>query len=184
MYPGVTTPNHERQDMSTSMDRVRELAKEGVALYVRNNTRSTVTINDESGRMEVGHKGSSTSVLPLPPTKLNLPGLQRMIRKGLLDVGPFDEFRETWESTDPDSEVAPDLSDFQVTVEADKSKKDLIEKECLVTGKKVFQTLEEVKSDKPPLHESVAHLEREFVVRHVEKPEGGHEVTWDRVTIG
>ena len=170
--------------MSKSMDQIRSLVKEGTSLFIRNNTKATVTINDDNGRMEVGHKGSSSSVMPLPAAKLNLPGLQRMIRKGLVDVGPFEDFQDSWEESEQVAEEATDISDFQVTVESDISKKDLVEKECLITGKKVFQTQEEVKNDKPPLHESVSHLEREFVVRHVENPDSGHTVTWDRVTIG
>lgn len=170
--------------MTSTMEKLQELRTSGVQIFIKNNTKSIVTANDDSGRLELGPVGSSTGILPLPESKLALPGLQRMISKGVVSVGKFEDFREDWNDAESKDRDSSPLDEFQVTVEADKGKKDLVEKECLVTGKTVFQTLEEVKNDKPPLHESVAHMEREFVVRHVEKPEGGHEVTWDRVTIG
>lgn len=166
-----------------SMDRIRELQKDGTPLYIKNNSRSTVTANDDSGRLEIGPKGSETSIRSLPANKVEMPGLQKMIRKGIVEVGSSEDFRDDWEESEKASDKSSGLEEFQVTVEADKGKKDLIEKTCIVTGKTVFQSLEEVKNDKPPLHDSVEHLEREFVVRHIEKEEGGHEVTWDRVTV-
>lgn len=169
--------------MTSTMEKLQELRTSGVQIFIKNNTKTIVTINDDSGRLELGPVGSVDGILSLPDSKLSLPGLQRMISKGTVSVGKFDDFRDDWNDAEGKDRAASPLDEFQVTVEADKGKKDLVEKECIVTGKPVFQSLEEVKSDKPPLHESVAHLEKEFVVRHVEKPEGGHEVTWDRVVV-
>ena len=185
MYPRFHQPPTERH-VHMSMDRVRQLAQEGTALYIKNNTRSIVTINDDTSRMELGPKGSENSVLPLPNSKLNLSGLQRMIRKGSVEVGPFEDFEDDWNKSEEVADQPANLTDFQVTVEADKAGKDLVEKTCLITGKSVFQTMEDVKNERPPLHESVAELENQFVVRHVQNPEaeGGYDVTWDRVQIG
>lgn len=167
-----------------SFERIKQLRTEGEPLYIKNNTKSIVTANDKDGRLELGPMGSDTSILPLPEEKLGLPGLQRMITKGLVEVGSFEDFQEAWDDTSSSDNTQTPLQDFQVTVESDRGRKDLVEKECLVTGKTVFQTMEEVKNDKPPLHESVAHLESQFVVQHTPKPDGGYDVTWARVTVG
>ena len=170
--------------MPSIMEKLQKLRNSGESIYAKNNTRSIVTINDDHGRLELGPSGSPDSIQSLPEGKLGLPGLQRMISKGSVEVGHFDDFKEAWRESEEATDTPAPLDDFQVTVEADKSKKDLTEKECLITGKTVFQTMEEVRSEVPPLHESVKDKASEFVVRHVEKPEGGYEVTWDRVTIG
>lgn len=167
-----------------SLENARELRKQGATLYVKNNTRALVTVNDDQSRLEVGPEGSPNSVVPLPAEKLDAPGLQKLVRTGKLEVGEFEKFQETWNDTQKGETESTPLSDFQVEVEEDASKKQLVEKKCLVTGEKVFQTQEEVRNDKPPLHDSVKHLEGEFVVRHVQQPDGGYETTWDRVKIG
>lgn len=170
--------------MST-LEEIRDLRKSETSLYVKNNTRSIVSIEDEGGRVELGPQGSDSSIHPITYSKLDLPGVQKMITRKQIEVGPYEAFKKEWEESEESEDQTPaHLTDFQVTVEADRGKKDLAERKCLVTGKPVFQTLEEVQNDKPPLHESVAELEREFVVRHVPKAEGGYEVVWDRVKIG
>lgn len=170
----------------SSLEEIRALRREGEALYAKNNRRATVAIEDSEGRLELGPKGSDNYILPISSSKLDLAGVQKMITKGVINVGPFSEFQKEWDegSEKSSDETKVPLADFQVTVEADKGRKDLIEKECLVTGKKVFQSLEDVNNDKPPLHESVADMEREFVVQHIPKADGGHETTWTRVKIG
>lgn len=162
---------------------LHELRKSGEPIYAKNKTRTTITANDDRGRFELGPAGSEDSVKQIPNEKLGLSGLQALIRKGDVEVGREEIFVESLRSSD-DIEKNTSHTGLDVVVEEDKSSKDLVEKTCLITGKKVFQTVEEVRSEVPPLHPTVADRAGEFVVSHKQREDGGFDVTWNRVQIG
>lgn len=165
---------------------IRKLKDTEQSLYAKNTTKTVITANDHTGRYELAPAGTEGSIQPLPKTKLDLSGVQNMIRKGLLVVGTAEEMEGSFQEVENKSEekTNTDHLDLDVVVEEDKSKKDLVAKECLITGEKVFQTMEEVRNDVPPLHESVKDKAHEFVVQHTPTENGEYETTWSRVQIG
>lgn len=168
------------------LKKLNQLRKKGQPLYARNLTKTIITANDGESRFELGPVGSDSCVRQIPDSKLDMPGVQSLIRNGHLEIGGPELFDVLDIETDTRgvSEKNIEGTGLNVVVEEDKAKKDLVEKKCLLTGKTVFQTVEQVKNGVPPLHESVADRAKEFVLRYTQNEDGTQEPTWDHVKIG
>lgn len=161
------------------MRTIRELRESKEPIYAKNKTRSIITANDSTSRFEL----LPDSVQSLPKEKLNLPGILNLIRQGSLEVGLEEDFEEELQmgiQTYQEAKKAQEEElDSQIT--ENRSSKDLIERTCLITNKKVFQSMEDIKKGVPPLDESVQHRSGEFVATQTENEEEPYVFT--RVAI-
>lgn len=148
-------------------------------LYVRNNTEFTVTLNTKEELFVLGAKGTSEECKIIPKASLMLSGFHRMLMRGELSVSPDYEDLATEAALRADSETDRYRAQVDDALEAPSTDVDMVEKKCLISGERVFQTRRDIKNLVPPLADAYKGREHEFVA--VEKPDGS--VDFRRVTV-
>jgi len=158
---------------------------EGV-LYVENLSMHHVTCNDlvTKRAFALGPKGSDNSIRTLPKEVAAQPGFQRLWMKGdvVISTDPSMQERIALAAQEQTLRQQARLDDLQAVVEAPSATRSLVERKCLISGERVFQTEQEVKDMVPPLAERYKDRASEFVATEVLK-DGQPTLVWNTVTV-
>lgn len=155
-------------------------------LYVENLTMNQVTCNDLATKrtFALGPRGSSSAVRTLPKDVAAEPGFQRLWLKGgvAISTDPNMQERIALAAVAQDERREQYLNEIQAVVEAPSATRNLVERRCLISGERVFQTEQEVKDMVPPLAERFQDRAHEFVATEVMK-DGQSALVWNTVTV-
>lgn len=150
---------------------IAEMKKTDGTIFIKNNTKTTVTCNTDELSIEMGPDGSNTCIQPVDSKVLDVPGIQRMLLSGKLivtdDPDYFDKFLSNTHRTQEARDV--ELSKFRDQMEAPPADNDIVVKNCLVSGKPVTQSAKQVREMIPPLAPEFKHLAAEYVPTEVSK---------------
>jgi hypothetical protein len=188
-------------DTSTQEMTLPELRRFEGQLFIQNNTPNKITFHERMGDkyvdFELDPAGEEDSIAFMPKLALDMRGLQKLWMRGSVTI-----------STDPEMEDRIMLMNAQAVGASDKrmqemlgiqtpnnNHKDLIEKACLVCGRKnpmsgviengrVLQSRRQEKDGAPPLCSSHADQERNFVPRMVSDSKGETSWEFDQIQLG
>lgn len=177
----VTTTSRSRSEI------IRDIRTSDKTYFVRNLTNERISSSLSEPPLSLGPKGMGEDVAILPKAVLDEPGFQRMWSAGKLhitdDPSVEGEMIEAAEATRIRQEAEMEKLAGGAQVEEPYSNKELVEKECLVSGERVYQSQADVKNMVPPLAPMYKDRAHEFV-SHVSQDEKGNEVvTFSRVTV-
>ena len=156
-------------------------------LYVINNSPDIVTCHEGKVSFQLGPKGSEDSVQVLPEGALNILGFQRLMMKSKITISDNSDALDmiTENLIAGDNQREEDQSKIYALVEENSSSKQLVEATCLVSGQRIFQTMQQVKDRVPPLAPEHEDKSSEFVFSEGAPNESGEsQVSWTRVKIG
>lgn len=171
----------------TRSEMVREIRNSDKTYFVRNNTNGRISSSITEPPLSLGPSGMGEDVAILPKAILDEPGFQRMWSSGMVTVSDDPAIEEEMINSAATTQARQDEEYRRLTgeveIEEPSSNRELIEKKCLISGERVYQSQAEVKNMVPPLspiHKDRAH---EFIP-HVSSDDQGNEVvTFSRVTI-
>ena len=164
-----------------------EAKKTEDTLYVVNNSPNIVTCYEGKVAFQLGPKGTEDSVQVLPKDALNVLGFQRLMMKEMITVSTDDQVLDmiTENLRAQEDQKIDDQNKISALVEENSSSKQLVEATCLITGQRVFQTVQQVKDRVPPLAPEHEDKASEFVFSEGAPDENGEpQVKWSRVKIG
>ena len=169
----------------TRSEMIREIRTSEATYFFRNNTNNRLSCSTEKQYLSLGPAGRGEDVAILPKELLDQPGFQRLWAAGKVTISDDPAMEEEMIQASARNDELRDQAqrDLQNIIEEPSSNRDLLERECLISGERVYQTYSDIKNMVPPLapeHKSRAH---EFTP-HVSQDEKGNEVvTFSRVTI-
>lgn len=131
---------------------VEDLKRFEGTLYVRNNSLNAVTCNvDGQPRFLLEPHGLPGDCKVMPRHALDQAGFHKMIRKGHLTVSPdFAAHALEGDRREIEAEERRD-AELAAMTEENSSRKDLIQKSCLVCQEPLFQTGADIAALNPPL---------------------------------
>lgn len=160
-------------------------------LFIRNNTRATLTFNEEKRSLVLHPR----EIQVLPDYAVSLPGFAPMLSSGKITVSPDLEDEAAAVSDRYEAQRQSELEKLHAALEEPAQNRDMVvsldnkgeapkSDKCLMKdGANVFRTAAEIKEHVPPLCPQHKERQREFVYR--EDMVNGETVDrWDRVTIG
>lgn len=183
-----------------ALPELRKFAKDGGQLFIQNNTPTKITFNERLGdkyvNFELDPAGEPDSLAFLPSLALDMRGLQKLWMKGSVTI-----------STDPDMESQIMLMNAQAVGASDarmqemlglqtanSNHKDLLEKACLVCGRRnpqsgvieqgrVWQSRREDKDGVPPLCPAHTGQKQNFIPRQVSDNQGNAHWEFDQIQM-
>lgn len=191
-YDGHMPTDTEREapmtnTASSRSEIIRDIRNSDKTYFVRNLTNERISSSLSEPPLSLGPKGHGEDVAILPKAVLDEPGFQRMWSAGKLAVSDDPEIESEMIESAGIAQARQDEEYRRLTgeveIEEPYSNKELVEKTCLISGERVYQSQADIKNMVPPLapeHKNRAH---EFTP-HVSQDEKGNEVvTFSRVTI-
>lgn len=174
----MTTPK-SRSDM------IREIRQSDVTYFVKNNTSSRVTCSTVNPPLSLGPAGMGEDVAILPKAALDEPGFQRMWSQGKLTISDDQRMEEEMIAAAATSQSRKDAEMLKLSAEVEEpsSNRDLIEKTCLISGERVYQTVADIKNMVPPLAPAYKDRAHEFTPTVSQDGKGNEVVSFARVTI-
>lgn len=166
-------------DTVVGMTDIGAIRKYDGILYVRNNTAMTITLNTSEELFYITPKGTEEDCKILPKGSAMLSGFHRLLMRGSLTVSPDLEEFATEGALAAEAQRQSRLDAMTDALEPPSTDVDMVEKTCLISGKRVFQTRKDIKNLVPPLADEYKGREHEFVP--VEKPDGS--VDFHRATV-
>lgn len=170
-----------------SLELLYAAIRSGEDISARNNSNMRISINDETqkgGTVFLEAAGLSGSIQPISISQARMPGVSRLVKRGALTVDKTEKFYEEMMEVERiaiegETEHSTLVEDETNALKANKNQVDA--SKCLITGKDVFRTHEEVKGGIPPLHPDVKHLAHQFIAHQETREDGTIGWTWDRV---
>jgi hypothetical protein len=155
-----------------SIKEIKQALKDGETLYVENVSPHQVNCNASNRdglRFGLGPKDSDDSVKVLPEEALNFGGFQRLIMKGHLIVSadPMMGDKIFDQATAKSSADEQRLADLQAVIDKPSNERNLIERRCLISDERVFQSEKDVREGVPPLAERFKDRAHEFIPTEV-----------------
>lgn len=169
----------------TRSEILKELKDSEATWYIKNNTRGQI-VNSSAG-LSLGPAGSGEHIAILSEQIFSSLGIQRMWSAGKLTISDDPALeQEMYEGGRvAQKRYQTERQNLVGTAEIEEpaSNRDLIEKRCLITGERVYQTYAEIKNMVPPL--APAHKDRahEFTPTVSQDEKGNEVVSFNRVTI-
>lgn len=171
----------------TRSEILQEIRESDKVWFVKNNTKSHISSSFSEPPLSLGPAGKGGDVSILPKAVVDEPGFQHMWRAGKItvtdDPSVEEEMVESMALAKERRKVEYSKLVGGAEVEEPSSNKDLIEKKCLVTGERVYQTQVEVKNMVPPLSPIYKDRAHEFVANVSQDEKGNEVVTFSRVTV-
>lgn len=163
---GMTMASAKTNAVKTTAQSLRELRNTDKTLFAKNNTPFKITVHENSAvkvDFELEPKGQDDSIKILPKECLQVPGFQRLWMKKAVTISDDEAMEEQIQllMSGQLERVQDHQDEILSQVEENSTKKNLIEKTCLLTGSKIFMTERDVNDGVPPLAEHVkdkAHL--------------------------
>lgn len=177
----VTTTASSRSEI------IRDIRNSDKTYFVRNLTNERISSSLSEPPLSLGPKGHGEDVAILPKTVLDEPGFQRMWSAGKLAVSDDPEIEsEMIESAGiaqarQDAEMAKLAGGAEI--EEPYSNKELVEKKCLISGERVYQSQADIKNMVPPLAPVYKDRAHEFTPTVSQDEKGDEVVEFNRVTI-
>lgn len=170
-----------------SVAEMRAHLKDGGTLYVKNHSGKTITANisnQPDGQFLLEAHGRDGDTQIMPAYCLDLAGFQKIIAKGQVTISPDYGDEALAQTLASDAAAEAERDSYSELVEENSSKKDIVQKECLISGQTVFQTQAEIDDMVPPLADEHKDRAHEFVATQVPDAEGNIEVRFDHISIG
>lgn len=166
---------------------IREIRTSDKTYFVRNNTTHRISSSASTPPLSLGPAGRGEDVAILPKAVIDEPGFQRLWSSGKLtitdDPAIEEEMVESAGANQERREAERRKLLGDVEIEEPSSNRDLIEKTCLVSGERVYQTQVEVRNMVPPLAPAYKNRAHEFIPHPSRDAQGNESVTFSRVTI-
>lgn len=169
----------------TRSELIREIKESGNTFYVRNNTRARIT--NGSPYLSLGPAGLGDDVSILPKEILAQKGFQRLWATGKVSISDDSSIENEIEEGAEAAQLRRQREYRKLVggaqVEEPASNRDLIEKTCLITGERVYQSQADVKNMVPPLAPAHKNRAHEFTPTVSQDEKGNEVVKFSRVTI-
>ncbi|QIG58320.1 hypothetical protein SEA_SKOG_168 [Gordonia phage Skog] len=170
--------------MTEGRKTLRQLRESTETLYAQNNTRSKVSCNTDKVTFGLEPAGREDSIAVMPKECLDVPGFQRLWMKGAVSISDNPEMENKIalitagqgnqgpmvtvvdEKTGEESMVAatlgqsPNARDISIRTDAEGV---AVQSHCIISGKPIFQTQQQIEAGEPPLHADYQHRAHEVV---------------------
>lgn len=155
-------------------------------LYVENLTANHVTCNDLATKrtFALGPAGRDDAIQVLPKEVAETAGFQRLWLRGAVAISADPSMQEKL-LLSAEARVrarADEQAKLQAVMEPAPALRNLVERRCLISGERVFQTEQEVKDLVPPLAERYKDRAHEFVPTEVME-NGEVKLVWNTATV-
>lgn len=164
---------------------IREIRQSEATYFVRNNTPSRVTCSTVTPPLSLGPAGRGSDVTILPKAALDEPGFQRLWAQGKLTISDDQAMEEEMIASADRSEQLYQEQQANLTaqIEEPSSNRDLVEKKCLISGERIYQSVAEEKNMVPPLAPAYKDRAHEFTPTVSQDEKGNEVVRFSKVTI-
>ena len=164
---------------------VRDIRTSEDTYFIKNNTRNRVSCSTPTQAISLGPAGRGEDVAILPKDLLDQPGFQRMWASGKITITDDPSIEEEMIESAGASELRKQKREAELSamIEEPASNRDLLEKKCLISGQRVYQTQADIKNMVPPLAPEYKNRAHEFVASLSPDGKGGETVTFSKVTI-
>lgn len=158
-----------------SLIKLNAALNHGGHIMAKNNTRRQVNIEHSGERVELAPAERDGSIQVITKPMAMLKGVRKMVSTGELEVDIMENMTKLMEDFSQDGQAIKEFASNNNVpkVEVSTDEGSLYERTCLVTGRKVFQTKEQVRNGEPPLDNSVSHMSDQFIAQKVSEDEKG-----------
>lgn len=170
----------------TRAELIQEIRESDRTYYIRNNTSGRIRCEAEPP-ISLGPAGYGQDTATLPKEILSSTGIQRMWAQGRITITDDPSIEEEMVEGSIRARAAQEEARRKLfggaELEEPSSNRDLVEKKCLITGDRVYQTVADIKNMVPPLVPAYKNRAHEFIPTVSLDAKGNEVVTFNRVAI-
>lgn len=164
---------------------ISDLRRFDGTLYAKNMTGNGVSANSSDIQFSLEPTGNDGSIKVLPRQVLDIAGFVKMWSRGLIEIGDDLGDEAIADADRRDSLHTARMAEIAGMTEENSTDRDLVERKCVISGKTVYQSMQEIRDLVPPLADEHKKRAHEFTPTQVQNPETGEiEVRFNRVQIG
>lgn len=169
----------------TRSEIIRDIRTSETTYFVKNNTRNRVSCSTDKQAISLGPAGRGEDVAILPKELLDQPGFQRMWAAGKITITDDQSIEEQMiESAATHAQIKrSEMDKLHAQIEEPATNRDLIEKTCLISGERVYQTQAQIKNMVPPLAPAYKDRAHEFIPSVSSDGQGNEVVTFAKATV-